>query len=497
MKKSIFVRVAIVVALMIGGVFSSCKKDETPVVDPPVDEIPSVEVSNAELKAALIRKGFPFDEKGWLVKNDSVLNIVELDISGCEISNAAGLEVFPKIEEVNLANNKLFYSFDFAVLPASIKKVNLIGNEIYEFPQLVNVVIEENGDETVTLLRQLTKLYLPHSARYNCNEVVYLYEQLKTKINNGEVELKIANADNIPTEYNTLREVPNDITRARLKTLYPSFFEGDYIDIAKRVFNATEVVKAMTFATTNASVDGAQYILHHRDFRGPTVGLTIYVGDEYAVMPYLKIPSHVNYIMLEHVDTPNGIDFSEAESVTRIMIYNNRTLQTLDLRGAKIFAQREAAVEFRGSNTGMFTLEACPSLKEIVYHEAAHWINTIRLYDLPALERADLSKFEAIKYLYLALLPGNIVYPEPKKWINGLAASIELMFDDEKGNLQLGVRKNIADRVETKNFIRTYRANLTGVSVAPTSSRIEYDRNSEEVKYNWVHDNELSELLNN
>jgi Leucine-rich repeat (LRR) protein len=494
MKNSILMKKAIVLALMIGGVFSSCKKDD-PAVEP-VEKLPSVEVTNAQLKAALVRKGFPFDEQGLLVKSDSVLNITTLDISACELDDASGLEIFPKLEEVNLADNKFFYKFDFSVLPASVTRVNLRGNEIYEFPGLLTVVVEENDDETVTLLRPLTKIHLPYSARYNCKEVVYLYEQLKTKIESGEAEIKIDNADNQLTAYNTLREVPNDITRARLKTLYPSFFEGDYINIAKRVFNTTEVTKTMSFSITNTpSVDGAQYILHHRDFRGATVGLTVYTGDEYTVMPYLKIPSHVNYIILEHVDTPNDIDFSEAENVTRIVIYNNRTLQTLDLRGAKIFAQREASVEFRGSNAGMFYVEACASLKEIVYHEAVHWGNNIQFYDLPALERVDLSKFEAIKYLKLAFLPGTIVYPEPKKWINGTAASVELMFDDEKGSMTFGIRKDIAYRDATKNFIRTYIDHLIGMSVTPASSRIEYDRNSEETEYNWSFDNDLLDNL--
>ena len=491
MNKSILVEMAIVFAVMIGGILASCKEND---VTPEIPAVETVEVSNLQLKAALERKGFTFDD-GKLVLNDSVLNLTVLDVAGCELEDASGLEVFPKLEEVNLADNKFFYSFDFTVLPASVTRVNLSGNEIYEFPGLVDVVVEENGDETVTLLRPLTKLRLPYSARYNCYEVVYLYEQLKNQIESGTAELKIDNADGQATAYNTLREVSNDATRARLQTLYPSFFEGDYIDIGKRVFNATEVSNTMTFATTNTNVDGAQYMVHHRDFKGATIALMVNEGEEYAVIPYLKVPSHVNYFMLEHVDTPNGIDFSEAESVAKIIIYNNRELETLDLRGAKVFAQREASVEFWGSNTGMLYLEACASLKEIVFHGAAHWIHSIRLYDLPVLERVDLSKFEAIKSLHLGLLPGTIVYPTPIQWINGTASSVELLFDDEKGRLSLGVRKNIADRVETKSFIQTYRTHLTGSSVAPASRRIGYDKNSEEVKYNWSTDQDLLDNL--
>ncbi|MDR1341083.1 MAG: leucine-rich repeat domain-containing protein [Prevotellaceae bacterium] len=490
-KSSILLKRAIVLALMIGGIFSSCKKDDTP-VEPPVDEkLPSVEVPNAQLKAALVRKGFTFDEQGFLVKNDSVLDLTVLDLADCELSDASGLEVFPKLEEVNLAGNKFFYSFDFSVLPASVTRANLTGNEIYEFPGLLTVVTEENGDETVSLLRPLTKLHLPYSARYNCSELVYLYEQLKSKIDSGDAEIKIENEDNQITAYNTLREVPNDITRARLKQFYPLFFEGDYIDIAKRVTDVSARTVAMTFARTNTSVDGAQYILHHRDFKGASVVLMVWSGDEHTVIPYLKVPPHLNQLQLEHVDTPNGIDCSKAENLYRILVYNNRGLKTLDLSASKLFGQRDVMVEYLATTGSTIDFEACADLEEIVFPEAATGVNLFYVHDLPALKTLNLSRFETIWHINMMRLPENmpIVYPELKKWVYGAT------FNDDLGSTKLSVRSDIAHRTETKNFIKTYRTHLDSGSAKPLSSRIAYDQNSDEDAYVWRDDKDLLDNL--
>jgi hypothetical protein len=491
MKRSIFLsRKAIIVALvLVGGIFSSCKDDGPD--EKPDDKLPVVAVDNEQLKAALVRKGFPFDEQGLLVTNDSVLNITAIDLSNCELSDASGLEVFPKLEEVNLAGNRFFYSFDFSVLPASVTRADLTGNEIYEFPGLVSVVIEENDDETVTLLRPVTKLYLPYSARYNCSELVFLYEQLKSKIDGNEAEIKIENKDKQITAYNTLREVPNDITRTRLKGRYPLFFEGDYIDIAKRVTDVSVRTQNMTFASSNTSVDGAQYILHHRDFRGAAVAMMVQSGDEHTVIPYLKVPPHLNQLQLEYVDTPNGIDCSKAENLYRILVYNNRGLKTLDLNNSKVCGQRDVTVEYIASTGSIIAFEACADLEEIVFPEAATGFYTIQLYDLPVLKTLDLRRFEAIWKISLALLPESmpIVYPELKKWSYGGS------FNDETGRTHLAVRKDIAYRTATKNFIKTYSSHLRSQTASPLSSRIAYNRNNEEDSYDWIEDKDLLDNL--
>jgi hypothetical protein len=483
-------KMAIIFAFMIGGVLASCKKDDVTPEPEPEPEIPTAEIANAGLKAALERKGFIFDD-GKLVLNDSVLNLTVLDVAGCELSDASGLNVFPKLEEVNFADNNFFYSFDFSVLPASVVRVNLSGNEIYEFPGLVNVVIEENEDETVTLLRQLTKIYLPHSAKYNCKEIVYLYEQLKTKIDNGEAEMKMDNADGHAVVYNTLREVPNEVTRAMLQTLFPLFFEGDSIDIGKRVIDASARTKAIISDRNSTNVEGAQYILHHRDFKGASAGLQVNVGDEHTVMPYLKIPPHLDLLIMLYVDTPNGIDCSEAENLYRIYVYNNSELKTLDLSASKTLGQRDVTVEYHASTNSTVSLGACTALQEIIFPEAATGLSSFELFDLPALKSLDLRQMGITQSIALTLLPETctITMPEIRNWIKrSTPPSI-----DENGTAKLAVRRDIAHRTAVTNFIRTYRSHLTASTAkAPSGSRITDNSSSEEKNYSWANDAELN-----
>jgi hypothetical protein len=101
---------SIIPGMMLGAClfFASCGDD---------DKINGVAIANAELKAALQQKGFTFDEQGQLLLDDKVTKATTLDLSGCNLTDASGLDVFPKLAEVNLANNKFGFVFDFSVLP--------------------------------------------------------------------------------------------------------------------------------------------------------------------------------------------------------------------------------------------------------------------------------------------------------------------------------------------------------------------------------------------
>lgn len=69
--------------------------------------------------------------------------------------------MFPNLTDVDLSDNVYGPAFDFAKLPEQITGIDLTGNEIYDYDNLVSNVVEENGDETVTNLHEITKLYLP------------------------------------------------------------------------------------------------------------------------------------------------------------------------------------------------------------------------------------------------------------------------------------------------------------------------------------------------
>ena len=148
-------------ALCLG--FASCSSD---------DDAPSYSggaIDNSPLKALLESKGYTFDENGKLLLDDKANSTISLDLSGTQVDTAAlkELSVFPNLKELNLSNNGYGETFDFSVLPAQITGIDLTNNDIYNYDNLVKVTVEENGDETVENLHNITKLYLPKDAKYN------------------------------------------------------------------------------------------------------------------------------------------------------------------------------------------------------------------------------------------------------------------------------------------------------------------------------------------
>ena len=136
---------------------SSCSDDNGP-------SYSSTTLKNTELMNILKSKGYTFSQDGKLEINDLVKSTVSLDLSGTKLSDFSGLDILPNLKEVKLSNNGYGPTFDFAQLPAQITGVDLTDNDIYDFEGLVNVKTEENGDETITQLHKITKLYLPQSS---------------------------------------------------------------------------------------------------------------------------------------------------------------------------------------------------------------------------------------------------------------------------------------------------------------------------------------------
>ena len=425
--------------------FTSCSDDDK--------EFKGVDVTNAELKAVLQQKGFTFDMEGKLVQDDKVLNTVTLDLSGCNLTDASGLDVFPKLAEVNLANNKFGFAFDFSVLPATITGVDLTGNEIYEYPGLVDVVTEENGDETVTTLRQLTKLYLPESAWHNCDEVLHFYSAA------SGVDLKMANANGQLAAYTTLREVPDENLRAYLQKNYPSMFDitnTDMINIANRMIDAVEAARNLTPISLQipagvGSVEGAQYIAMNPSYKGTITTFWSKTGCE---LKYYRVKSSHNALTMYNVSTAY-INWTDAKNLYRIIISGNNGIEQVDFSMSGNFGQRGANIETVGLATSYLEIFSCPKLKTIAWPSVARYTNHIYLYNLPLLEEADLSQFSGMGRLALGGLPGleKLAYFTPDGYY-GTSMSGEKV-------LPFIVSTDIYARPETRTFLNAYHENCS------------------------------------
>jgi hypothetical protein len=438
----------ILTALLANVFFTSCNND---------DDWNNVEVTNTELKTILQQKGFTFDEQGRLVQNDLALNTTSLDLSGTGISDLGGLDVLPNLAEVDLSDNGYGPKFDFSPLPATITGVDLTGNEIYEYLGLVDVVTAENGDETVNLLRQLKKLYLPASAKYNCDQLVYFYEQNQPDIENGTIDMEMADTTGALSAYTTLREVPDETVLTYLKGQFPSLFTDDNkIDISKRLVSAAEVTKSInTYRMTWTNAEGFAYVAMNRGYEGGTIWLS--AAGQTSNMPYLKLKPTVTSLTLVKINT-NILDLSEATDMVLCVVGYNNTIKSLDFSNCKILAQRELEEEIKASATEWSRVQVycCPLLKTLSLPEKATYLSYFAACNLPELEKIDLSNIKYIVSFYVGAIP-VITYPALEYFYNSSTRTI----DNENGCTYFGISEDMISVDGTVGFINKYRSNLS------------------------------------
>ena len=435
-------------------------------------DLAGVEVTNAELKAMLKQKGFTFNEEDKLVQDDKVKNTTTLDLSGCNLTDVSGLGVFPNLTEVNLSDNKFSFSFDLSMLPASVNSVDLTGNEIYEYPGLVKVITEENGDETVTVLRELKKLYLPEGAKYNCDDLVSFYTTNKTVIDNGSMDMKMANNSGSLINYNTLREVPDEVLREFLLENFPSMFDGDHINIARRMVKANEANAnlVLTKELGNENIEGVQYIVMNNSYKG---GQIVLMANNSSELKYLKIKPELYKLKLSKINT-GYMNLSNAANLCFVNIDNNDHVEQLDVSASTLFGQRSTEYEFAiMDNPSEIRINNCPRFKTIIYPQKAKYLCTLSLYNLPLLEEVNLSQYRGMNTLELGGLNGlkKVTYFTPDGYYGFISP-------DKKG-VMFGISPEIYEFSETKTFLDEYHENFVQLS---------FPRSTGVSTYKWAND---------
>ena len=423
-------------------------------------------VQNTELKTILVQRGYTFNEDGNLLLDDLANNTTTLDLSGTQISTdaLAELSMFPNLTDVDLSDNGYGPAFDFAKLPEQITGIDLTGNEIYDYDNLVSVVVEENGDETVTNLHEITKLYLPETAKENIEDLVRFYRQNKEAITAGTIDMKMTDVDGNLQTYTTLRDVPDANLLTYLQTNFSDLFNGDQIDLSKHLGLDQKTKELLVAPADNVTnFEGIQFLVENPYWEGAKISLYSAGEESIASMPNIKVGKFITQVILQNIEVED-IDLSNATDLRSAWVQNNPALQKLDLSYSTIWGQGDKETEGNGTYGSSLMVLGCPILKEIKLPEK----NELKAYRidiecLDALETFDMSNVKMVAELSIGDLNKdfNLVYPELTIFYS----------EDGYAGTYFACSENTFYRESTQAFLK---ANYTDIDPDDTVRRLGY-----------------------
>lgn len=417
--------------------FAACSKDEI--------SYSGQILNNNELKTVLIKKGYQFNVDGNLLLDNKAKSTTSLDLSGTKLKDLSGLNIFPNLVDVKLSDNGYGPDFDFAQLPQQITGVDLTGNDIYNYKNLVKVIVEDNGEETIANLCKLTKLYLPASAKNNMEDLVPFYSSNKQSIMDGTLDMKMEDTNGKLQVYTTLREVPDEHLRTYLQTSFPDLFSDNRIELGKRMKIDQKAKSLAIEANMNVmNFEGIQYVIGNPYWEGASIILDAGDEEQIAFMPDIKIGKLVTSIYLNNIGIKN-IDFSEAIRLRSLSVINNPLLTQVDLSISTVWGQRNPAIETDFLMGSYLALKECPKLKEIKLPKSMSLkAKEIDLENLEQLEGFDASNIKMLNTLRLGNLGVNckLKYPQFETF--------------EKTTPAFGCSKSTFEREETQAFLKKY-----------------------------------------
>lgn len=443
-------------ALCLG--FASCSSD---------DDAPSysnVAVSNSELMTILKAKGYQFDENGKLLLDDKANSTTSLDLSGTKVDTAAlkELSVFPNLKELNLSGNGYGPVFHIASLPSQITGLDLQGNDIYDFDGLVTAKVE-NDEVKATILHEFTKLYLPASCKYNVEDLMPFYTENEAE--NKTVDMQMVNDKGSLEKYNTLREIPDEYFRAYLKMKFASLFADDtHIDISKPMKN-NEQGESLTLGLTNQfadvnkiqSISGIECFINNPYYQPFFVSIAINNNVLFETK-YLDLHSNIKGLMLNNVNTIEGINFANATSLVALTLTHNDGIKEADLSNTLISAQD--IKDFDATLQNNIAIKYCKNLETLLLPKTDKGVvNACELIQLPKLKSVDLSSIKGLETLALVVLPNcSITYPNLK--YTYYSQDKELVELSEFDYILFAISEDVYKMESTKNFFAAHTFGL-------------------------------------
>ena len=443
-------------ALCLG--FASCSSD---------DDAPSYSnaaVSNSELMTILKGKGYQFDENGKMLLDDKANSTTSLDLSGTKVDTAAlkELSVFPNLKELNLSSNGYGPVFHIASLPSQITGLDLQGNDIYDFDGLVAAKVE-NDEVKATILHEFTKLYLPASCKYNVEDLMPFYTENEAE--NKTVDMQMVNDKGSLEKYNTLRDIPDEYFRAYLKMKFASLFADDtHIDISKPMKN-NEQGESLTLGLTNQfadvnkiqSISGIECFINNPYYQPFFVSIAINNNVLFETK-YLDLHSNIKGLMLNNVNTTEGINFANATSLVALTLTHNDGIKEADLSNTLISAQD--IKDFDATLQNNISIKYCKNLETLLLPKTDKGVvNSCELIQLPKLKSVDLSSIKGLESLALVVLPNcSITYPNLKYvYYSQDNTLVEL---SEFDYILFAISEDVYKMESTKNFFAAHTFGL-------------------------------------
>ena len=411
-------------------------------------------LKNAELMTILKSKGYTFDQEGKLELNDLANNTTSLDLSGTNISDFTGLDILPNLKEVKLSNNGYGPSFDFSKLPAQITGIDLTGNELYDFEGLVSTELV-NDEIKTAILRPLTKLYLPATAKYNVEDLVPFYKENQAE--KKAVDMKMVDAEGNLQTYNTIRLIPDEYFREYLKIKFSSVFVNETsIDISLPMnLKAQGENLIMGYLTPFKdldkvkSIEGIEYFINNPFYKPFSVALKCI---NHCAVSYIMPRGNVKALLLSNIDTPAEIDLSKAVALTSLSMENNSNIVKLDFSKTLVGNQEGDSFDYLFSNS--VALTQCHQLQQLVFNMSSIGIfDAFDVTDAPKLAALDLSFAKGFQNFVLLQLPNcKIVFPTNLKYYYDAAASEAVELSDEN-QITFAITKDVYEQTTTKKFI--------------------------------------------
>ena len=399
-----------------------------------------------------------------MLLDDKANSTTSLDLSGTKVDTAAlkELSVFPNLKELNLSNNSYGPVFHIASLPSQITGLDLQGNDIYDFDGLVTAKVE-NDEVKATILHEFTKLYLPASCKYNVEDLMPFYTQNEAE--NKTVDMQMVNDKGSLEKYNTLREIPDEYFRAYLKMKFASLFADDtHIDISKPMKN-NEQGESLTLGLTNQfadvnkiqSISGIECFINNPYYQPFFVSIAINNNVLFETK-YLDLHSNIKGLMLNNVNTTEGINFANATSLAALILTHNDGIKEADLSNTLISAQD--IKDFDATLQNNIAIKYCKNLETLLLPKTDKGVvNSCELIQLPKLKSVDLSSIKGLEILALVVLPNcSITYPNLKyTYYSQDKTLVEL---SEFDYILFAISEDVYKMESTKNFFAAHTFGL-------------------------------------